>query len=49
MGIAGWGGEQALAVGYSRATSDGRYILRASGTYNTRNQGGAAVGIGYQW
>lgn len=49
MGVSTWDGEQALAVGYSRATSDGRYVLRASGTYNTRSQGGAAVGIGYQW
>ena len=49
MGVSTWDGEQALAVGYSRATSDGRYVLRASGTYNTRSQGGAAIGIGYQW
>lgn len=49
MGISTWGTEQALAVGYSRSTSDGRFVLKASGTYNTRSQGGASVGVGFQF
>ncbi|WP_242913767.1 YadA-like family protein [Brevundimonas pishanensis] len=49
MGVSTWGNEQALAVGYSRYTTDGRFVLRATGTYNTRSQGGAAVGVGFQF
>ena len=49
MGVSTWGNEQAVAVGYSRYTTDGRYVIRASGSFNTRSQGGAAVGVGFQF
>jgi len=54
MGIAGvgmstWQGEQAVAFGFSKASDDGRVVLKATGSYNTRNQGGAAVGVGFQF
>jgi autotransporter adhesin len=45
FGVSHWQGEQAVAVGFSKASDDGRLIVRASGTYNTRRQAGAAVGI----
>ncbi|WAC25235.1 hypothetical protein [Blastomonas sp. SL216] len=49
FGVAHWQGEQAFALGFSKASDDGRVILRASGTYNTRRQAGAAVGFGIQF
>ena len=49
MGVSTWDNEQAIAMGYSRATTDGRFIVRASGTMNTRSKAGASVGFGYQF
>lgn len=49
LGVAHWQGEQAFAIGFSKASDDGRIVIRASGTYNTRNQAGAAVGVGFQF
>ena len=52
MGMAGvamgtWQGESAVAFGFSKATAGGRVVVKASGTYNTRGKGGAAVGMGF--
>jgi autotransporter adhesin len=49
FGVAHWQGEQAFAVGFSKASDDGRVVIRASGTYNTRRQAGAAAGVGVQF
>jgi autotransporter adhesin len=54
MGIIGagasmWQGEAAFAVGVSKASDNGRVIIKATGTYNTRKKGGAAVGVGIQF
>ena len=49
MSVSTWDNQQAVAVGYSRSTTDGRFVLRAGGSYNSRNKGGASVGIGYQF
>lgn len=42
-------GESALAVGVSYISSSGRWSSNFMGTANTRNDAGAAVGVGYQW
>lgn len=42
-------GESALAVGVSYVSSSGRWSSNFMGTANTRNDAGAAVGVGYQW
>jgi autotransporter adhesin len=49
FGVAHWQGEQAIAVGFSKASDNGRIVVRASGTYNTRNQAGVAAGVGFQF
>ncbi|WP_338445558.1 YadA-like family protein [Pelagerythrobacter marensis] len=49
FGISHWQGEQAIAVGFSKASDNGRFVIRATGTYNTRNQAGAAIGAGIQF
>ncbi|UKK84096.1 YadA-like family protein [Sphingopyxis sp. BSN-002] len=54
MGIAGigmstWQGEQAIAFGISKASDNGRVVVRATGSYNSRSEGGAAVGVGFQF
>ncbi|MFT3966136.1 MAG: YadA-like family protein [Sphingobium sp.] len=47
FGMSGWQGEGALALGYSRSSDDGRFMIRAGATYNSRNQGGANAGVGF--
>lgn len=42
-------GQQALAVGYSRLSDNGKVIIKGQANTNTRGQYGAGVGIGYQW
>ncbi|MFA9489513.1 MULTISPECIES: YadA family autotransporter adhesin [unclassified Mannheimia] len=42
-------GESALAVGYSRASDNGKVILKLQGNANTRGDVGGSVGVGYQW
>lgn len=49
FGVSTWQGEQAIAMGFSKASDDGRFIVRASGAYNTQRQAGAAVGFGIQF
>ena len=42
-------GQNALAVGYSRASDNGKMILKLQGNANTSGDIGAGVGVGYQW
>ncbi|MCK3657427.1 hypothetical protein A4G18_01490 [Pasteurellaceae bacterium Pebbles2] len=42
-------GESAIAVGYSRASDNGKLILKLQGNTNSRGDTGAGVGVGYQW
>jgi autotransporter adhesin len=46
FGTSYWQGETAIAMGVSRASDDGRLIIKAGATYNSRNQGGANAGFG---
>ncbi|AIK90547.1 YadA-like family protein [Glaesserella parasuis] len=42
-------GQSALAVGYSRASDNGKLILKLQGNANTSGEMGGSVGVGYQW
>ncbi|MCI7717452.1 MAG: YadA-like family protein, partial [[Pasteurella] aerogenes] len=42
-------GENAFAIGYSRASDNGKLILKVQGNANSQGDIGAGVGIGYQW
>lgn len=44
-------GEQALAVGYSRLSDNGKVIIKLSGAMNTSGKKDAMIGasVGYQW
>ena len=42
-------GQSAVAVGYSRASDNGKVILKLQGNANTRGDVGGSVGVGYQW
>lgn len=47
VGVGTWQGESAIAVGVSKATDNGRFVLKAGATYNSRGQGGANAGVGW--
>lgn len=42
-------GQNAIAVGYSRAADSGKLIFKLQGNVNTQGEFGAGAGIGYQW
>lgn len=42
-------GQSAVAVGYSRASDNGKLILKLQGNANSRGDVGGGVGVGYQW
>jgi len=44
-----WNGQQALALGGSRITDNGRYILKGSANATTSGRYGGTVGVGFQW
>jgi len=46
VGVSTWQGEHAIAMGISKVSDNGRFIIRASAAYNSRNQGGANAGMG---
>ncbi|WP_242123837.1 YadA-like family protein [Sphingobium sp. Sx8-8] len=46
FGMSSWQGEHAIAMGLSKVSDNGRLIVRAAATYNSRNQGGANAGFG---
>lgn len=44
-----YGGQNAVAVGYSRSSDNGKVILKLQGNANTNGRFGGSVGVGYQW
>ena len=42
-------GQNALAVGYSRSSDNGKVIFKLQGNANTQGDVGGSVGIGFQW
>ncbi|WP_218668352.1 YadA family autotransporter adhesin, partial [Rodentibacter caecimuris] len=45
----GYSGASALAVGYSRASDNGKLVLKLTGTANSEGHYSGGVGVGYQW
>ena len=44
-----YGGASAVAVGYSRASDNGKLILKLQGSANSEGHFSSGVGVGYQW
>ncbi len=44
-----YNGESGMAVGLSSVSEGGRWIFKASGSTNSRGEGGVSVGAGIQW
>ncbi|MDQ1119155.1 MULTISPECIES: ESPR-type extended signal peptide-containing protein [Pseudoxanthomonas] len=49
VGLGSYQGQSAIAVGVSAITDNGRWVIKFSGTADTRGQTGVGAGVGYQW
>ncbi|MGP4796295.1 MULTISPECIES: YadA C-terminal domain-containing protein [unclassified Psychrobacter] len=48
-GISSYNGEGAVAVGLSRVSDNGRWVIKANGTADTQGNAGGAVGAGFHF
>lgn len=49
IGTGTWNGESGLALGVSKITNDGKWIVKLSGNADTRGTYGGGMGASYQW
>lgn len=48
-GAGNFKGQNAIAVGYSRSSDNGKMLFRLSGSTNTQGDVVSSVGVGYEW
>ena len=48
-GIASYNGESAVAVGLSRVSDNGRWVMKINGTADTQGNAGGAIGAGFHF
>lgn len=48
-GIASYNGESAVAIGVSRVSDNGRWVMKINGTADTQGNAGGAVGAGFHF
>ncbi|KAA0914476.1 YadA-like family protein [Psychrobacter sp. ANT_WB68] len=48
-GIAAYNGESAVAIGFSKLSDDGRWVMKLNGTADTQGNVGAAIGAGFHF
>ncbi len=48
-GIATYNGESAVAIGFSKLSADGRWVMKLNGTADTQGNVGAAIGAGFHF
>ncbi|OEZ31728.1 YadA family autotransporter adhesin [Variovorax boronicumulans] len=48
-GIAGYEGQSALAVGFSSISDNGKWVMKFTGSANSRGKVGVSAGAGFQW
>ncbi len=48
-GVAGYGGQAALAIGVSKLSDNGRWVVKFSGNANSRGKVGVGAGVGFHW
>ena len=49
VGMGNYRGQNALAIGVSRISDNGKWVTKLSGNTDTQGQFGVSVGVGYQW
>ena len=48
-GIASYNGESAVAIGMSRVSDNGRWVIKVNGTADTQGNAGGAIGAGFHF
>ena len=48
-GVAAYDGQAAIAIGVSKLSDNGRWVVKFGGTANTRGKVGVAAGVGFHW
>ncbi|WP_439856543.1 YadA-like family protein [Pseudomonas yamanorum] len=48
-GVGNYQGQSAVSVGLSTLSDNGKWVLKVSGSTNSRGQTGIGAGVGYQW
>ncbi|WP_246084928.1 YadA family autotransporter adhesin [Pseudomonas nicosulfuronedens] len=49
VGAGNYRGQQALAIGVSRISDNGKWVTKLSANTDTQGEFGVSVGVGYQW
>jgi len=49
MAVGAWEGQSAYALGASRLSANGVWIVKGSVSFNTQGQGGANIGVGFEF
>lgn len=49
LGVGATGGQSALALGVSRITDNGRWVMKLNGSVSTTDKAGVGGGVGFQW
>lgn len=49
MAVGTWRGEAGIALGLSRISDNGRWIIKGTATGSSRGDYGGSVGVGFQW
>ncbi|MDN6860886.1 YadA-like family protein, partial [Pseudomonas sp. CAN2814] len=49
VGMGNYRGQQALAIGVSRISDNGKWVTKLSGNLDSQGEAGVSVGVGYQW
>lgn len=48
-GIGTYNGESAVAIGFSKLSNDGRWVMKINGTADTQGNAGASIGAGFHF
>ncbi len=48
-GVATYAGQSAIAIGLSKLSESGKWLLKINGAANTRGKAGVSVGAGMSW
>ena len=48
-GVGTYNGESAVAIGFSKLSNDGRWVMKINGTADTQGNAGGSIGAGFHF